>query len=149
MAESLKTKNTLLNITLFFLGLILLFIAYNIYLSLQKPSDEDLEEKNISGKIIQVKVLNGTQTDGLAKKLTDFLRSKNFDVVIQGNYNERNVKKTFIIDHRGDKKILRKIIKVLKIDPDQVKTDIKEFELSDVTIVIGEDYQKLNSEIKW
>ncbi|NPV12450.1 MAG: LytR C-terminal domain-containing protein [Ignavibacteria bacterium] len=149
MAESLKTKNTLLNITLFFLGLILLFIAYNIYLSLQKPSDEDLEEKNISGKIIQVKVLNGTQTDGLAKKLTDFLRSKNFDVVIQGNYNERNVKKTFIIDHRGDKKILRKIIKVLKIDPDQVKTDIKEFELTDVTIVIGEDYQKLNSEIKW
>jgi hypothetical protein len=149
VAESLKTKNTLLNITLFFLGLILLFIAYNIYLSLQKPSDEDLEEKNISGKIIQVKVLNGTQTDGLAKKLTDFLRSKNFDVVIQGNYNERNVKKTFIIDHRGDKKILRKIIKVLKIDPDQVKTDIKEFELSDVTIVIGEDYQKLNSEIKW
>ncbi|GIV45459.1 MAG: hypothetical protein KatS3mg036_0277 [Ignavibacterium sp.] len=149
MAESLKTKNTLLNITLFFLGLILLFIAYNIYLSLQKPSDEDLEEKNISGKIIQVKVLNGTQTDGLAKKLTDFLRSKNFDVVIQGNYNERNVKKTFIIDHRGDKKILRKIIRVLKIDPDQVKTDIKEFELTDVTIVIGEDYQKLNSEIKW
>lgn len=149
MAESLKTKNTLLNITLFFLGLILLFIAYNIYLSLQKPSDEDLEEKNISGKIIQVKVLNGTQTDGLAKKLTDFLRSKNFDVVVQGNFRERDVKKTFIIDHRGDKKILRKIIRVLKIDPDQVKTDIKEFELTDVTIVIGEDYQKLNSEIKW
>jgi len=37
----------------------------------------------------------------------------------------------------------------LKIDPNQVRTDKKEFELTDITIVIGEDYQKLNSEIKW
>lgn len=150
MAESLKTKNTLLNIILFILGLFILFILYNIYLSFQTSQDVDLDEQNNTGRIIQVRVLNGTQTDGLAKKLSDYLRSKNFDVVVQGNYSTRDVKKTFIIDHLGDKKVLRRTIRVLKLDPDQVKTDIKrEFELTDITIVIGEDYQKLNSEIKW
>lgn len=149
MTDSLKTKNTLLNITLFILGLILLFVAYNVYLSLQNPQDEDLEDKQSTGKIIQVRVLNGTQTDGLAKKLSDYLRKKNFDVVVQGNYSTRDVRKTFLIDHLGDKKVLRRVIRVLKIDPNQVRTDKKEFELTDITIVIGEDYQKLNSEIKW
>lgn len=148
MAGSLKTKNTLLNITLFIFTLIFLFIAYNVYLALQKsPVDED--DLNSTGQIIQVRVLNGTMVDGLAKKLSDFLRSKNFDVVIQGNYTSRDVKKTFIIDHLGDKKVLRRTLRVLRLNVNQVKTDIKEFELTDITIVIGEDYQKLNSEIKW
>jgi hypothetical protein len=114
-----------------------------------RQSEEESEALNPTGRIIQVKVLNGTQVDGLAKKLSDFLKSKNYDVVIQGNYSNRNVKKTFIIDHLGDKKVLKRTIRLLKIDPDQVQTDIKEFELTDLTIVIGEDYQKLNSEIKW
>lgn len=148
MAGSLKTKNTLLNITLFILSLFLIFIFYNVYLSLQSSEDE-AEELNPTGRIIQVRVLNGTQIDGLAKKLTDYLRSKNFDVVVQGNYSTRDVKKTFIIDHLGDKKVLRRVIRVLRIDPDQVQKDLKEYELTDITIVIGADYQKLNSEIKW
>jgi len=149
VAGNLKTKNTLLNISLFILGLFLLLIAYNIYLSLHKPQEEDLEDEISSGRVIQIRVLNGTQTDGLAKKLSDFLRTKNFDVVIQGNYSNRDVKKSFIIDHLGDKKVLRRTIRVLKINPDQVITEKKDFELIDITIVIGEDYQKLNSEIKW
>lgn len=148
MARSLRTKNTLLNITLFVLSLILLFIFYNLYLSFQK-SEEDEEDINPTGRIIQVKVLNGTQKEGLAKKLSDYLRSKNFDVVLQGNYSSRDVKKTFVIDHLGDKKVVRRVIRVLRISPDQVQTDINEYQLTDITIVIGEDYQKLNSEIKW
>lgn len=148
MTDSLKTKNTILNITLFILSLFLIFVLYNVYLSL-RSSNEEAEELNPTGRIIQVSVLNGTQIDGLAKKLTDFLRSKNFDVVIQGNYNSRNVKRTFVVDHLGDKRVLRRVIRALKIDPDQVQTDLKEYNLTDITIVIGEDYQKLNSEIKW
>ncbi len=148
MAGSLRTKNTLLNITLFILSLFLIFIFFNLYLSLQK-SDEEIEDQNPTGRIIQVKVLNGTQVDGLAKKLSDFLRTKNFDVVIHGNYSSRDVKKTFIIDHLGDKKVIRRVTRILKIDPNQIKSEIKDFELTDITIVIGEDYQKLNREIKW
>lgn len=148
MASSLKTKNTLLNITLFVLSLILLFIFYNLYLSFQKPED-DTEDLNPTGQIIQVQVLNGTGREGLAKKLSDYLKSKNFDVVVQGNYSSRDVKRTFVIDHLGDKKVVRRIIRVLKISPDQVQTDLNEYQLTDITIVIGEDYQKLNSEIKW
>ncbi|MFN4111271.1 MAG: LytR C-terminal domain-containing protein [Ignavibacteria bacterium] len=148
MVGSLRTKNTLLNITLFILSLFLIFIFYNVYLSLRN-SNEESDELNPTGRIVQVRILNGTQKDGLAKKLTDFLRSKNFDVVIQGNYTSRDVKKTFIIDHLGDKKVLKRIIRVLRIDPDKVRVDLKEYDITDITIVIGEDYQKLNSEIKW
>lgn len=148
MASSLKTKNTLLNITLFVLSFVLLFIFYNLYLSFQKPED-DTEDLNPTGQIIQVQVLNGTGKEGLAKKLSDYLKSKNFDVVVQGNYSSRDVKRTFVIDHLGDKKVVRRIIRVLKISPDQVQIDLNEYQLTDITIVIGEDYQKLNSEIKW
>ncbi len=149
MTDSIKTKNILLNITLFILGLLFLFIVYNVYLSLKKSPYEDLEDKHSTGRIIQVRILNGTQTDGLAKKLSDYLRMMNFDVVVQGNYSTRDVRKTFVIDHLGDKRVLRRVIRILKIDPNQVRTEKKEFELTDITIVIGEDYQKLNSEIKW
>lgn len=148
MTGSLKTKNTLLNITLFILSLLLLFILYNLYLSF-RASEEEIEDLNPTGKIIQVKVLNGTQVDGLAKKLSDYLRSKNYDVVVQGNYTTRDVKKTFIIDHIGDKRALKRTIRILRISPDQVQTEINEYGLTDITIVIGEDYQKLNREIQW
>ncbi len=146
MFGSLKTKNTLLNITIFFLSLFLFIIFYSLYLSLQKSSDD---EENSTGRIIQVRVLNGTEVDGLARKLSDYLRDKNFDVVIQGNYWDRNIQKTFIIDHLGDKKVVKRVIRTLRISPDRVEEDLKEFDLTDITIVIGEDYQKLNSEIKW
>lgn len=148
MTRSLRTKNTLLNITLFILSLLLLFIFYNLYLSL-RSSDEETDEFYSTGRIIQVRILNGTQIDGLAKKLADYLRSKNFDVVMQGNYDSRNVKKTFVIDHLGDKNVLKRVMRVLKIEPDQVQFELKEYQITDITIVIGADYQKLNSEIKW
>jgi hypothetical protein len=149
VAGNLKTKNTILNISLFLLGLFLLLIAYNIYLSLNKSQDEDLEDQSSTGRIVQVRVLNGTQIEGLAQKLTDYLRTKNFDVVVQGNYSTRNVERTFIIIHTDDKKVLRRLKRILRINPDQVVIENRDFELTDITIVIGEDYQKLSSEIKW
>lgn len=149
MAGNLKTKNTILNISLFLLGLFLLLIAYNIYLSLNKSQDEDLEDQSSTGRIVQVRVLNGTQIEGLAQKLSDYLRTKNFDVVVQGNYSTRNVERTFIIIHTDDKKVLRRLKRILRINPDQVVIENRDFELTDITIVIGEDYQKLTSEIKW
>lgn len=149
MAGNLKTKNTILNISLFLLGLFLLLIAYNIYLSLNKSQEEDLEDQSSTGRIVQVRVLNGTQIEGLAQKLSDYLRTKNFDVVVQGNYSTRNVERTFIIIHTDDKKVLRRLKRILRINPDQVVIENRDFELTDITIVIGEDYQKLSSEIKW
>jgi len=149
VAGNLKTKNTILNISLFLLGLFLLLIAYNIYLSLNKSQDEDLKDQSSTGRIVQVRVLNGTQIEGLAQKFSDYLRTKNFDVVVQGNYSTRNVERTFIIIHTDDKKVLRRLKRILRINPDQVVIENRDFELTDITIVIGKDYQKLTSEIKW
>lgn len=149
MSWSLKTKNTLLNITLFVLGLFLLFYFYNAYLNLKKSSEKEDKDKPSTGNIIQVEVLNGTSNSGLAKKLSDYLKEKNFDVVIQGNYDSQDVKRTFIIDHLGDELAVRRTLRVLGLKPERVRRETRAYQLTDITIVIGEDYQQLNSDIKW
>lgn len=149
MSWSLRTRNTLLNIILFILGFILLFYFYNIYLGTKNSSSTDEEDLPSTGRIIQVEVLNGTQNSGLAKKLSEYLRSKNFDVVIQGNYQSLDVKRTFIIDHLGNDQVVKRTLRVLGLKPERVRKEIRDFQLTDITIVIGKDYQQLNSEIKW
>lgn len=149
MSWSLRTKNTLLNIILFILGLILLFYLYNAYLNFKKSPDNDENAYRSTGSIIQVEVLNGTSNPGLAKKLSDYLKEKNFDVVIQGNHESQDVKRTFIIDHLGDELALKRTLRVLGLKPDRVRKENRGYQLTDITIVIGEDYQQLNSDIKW
>lgn len=149
MSWSLRTKNTLLNITLFVLGLLVFFYLYNAYLNLQESPEKDENGYPTTGSIIQVEVLNGTSNPGLAKKLSDYLKEKNFDVVIQGNYESQDVRRTFLIDHLGDELALKRTLRVLGLKPDRVRKENRGYQLTDITIVIGEDYQQLNSDIKW
>lgn len=141
-----NTSNTLLNISLFVIVLLLFIISYSVYLKITSPKEN--ESSDVTGRIIQVRVLNGTQIDGLAREVSNYLRTKNFDVLYQGNYSDRNLKNTFIIDHTGDKTIVKRIIRIIGISPDQVVQEIQENSLTDITIVLGEDYRKLKIELK-
>lgn len=141
-----NTSNTLLNISLFFIILLLFIISYSVYLKITSPKEN--ESSDVTGRIIQVRVLNGTQIDGLAREVSNYLRTKNLDVLYQGNYSDRNLKNTFIIDHTGDKTIVKRIIRIIGISPDQVVQEIQENSLTDITIVLGEDYRKLKIELK-
>lgn len=141
-----NTSNTLLNISLFVIVLLLFIITYSVYLKITSPKEN--ESSVVTGRIIQVRVLNGTQIDGLAREVSNYLRTKNLDVLYQGNYSDRNLKNTFIIDHTGDKTIVKRIIRIIGISPDQVVQEIQENSLTDITIVLGEDYRKLKIELK-
>lgn len=141
-----NTSNTLLNISLFVIVLLLFIISYSVYLKITSPKEN--ESSDVTGRIIQVRVLNGTQIDGLAREVSNYLRTKNLDVLYQGNYSDRNLKNTFIIDHTGDKTIVKRIIRIIGISPDQVVQEIQENGLTDITIVLGEDYRKLKIELK-
>lgn len=141
-----NTSNTLLNISLFVIVLLLFIITYSVYLKITSPKEN--ESSVVTGRIIQVCVLNGTQIDGLAREVSNYLRTKNLDVLYQGNYSYRNLKNTFIIDHTGDKTIVKRIIRIIGISPDQVVQEIQENSLTDITIVLGEDYRKLKIELK-
>lgn len=120
-------------------------MGYSIYIKLHSVASIPEEQEQI-GRAIQVMVLNGTEVQGLAIKVGDYLRKKNYDVVYTGNYEVKNVKNTFVIDHLGNKRILRKVLRILNISEDFVKEDINENLLQDYTIVIGEDYRKLKIE---
>lgn len=146
MGNNTKTTNTLLNISLFIIVFLLFIISYSVYLKITSPKEN--ESSDVTGRIIQVRVLNGTQIDGLAREVSNYLRTKNLDVLYQGNYSDRNLKNTFIIDHTGDKTIVKRIIRIIGISPDQVVQEIQENSLADITIVLGEDYRKLKIELK-
>lgn len=147
MTELKKSKNTLLNIFLFILFLLIIFIGYTIYLKYSvKPAVDTIDNVNPTGNIIQVEVLNGTEVKGLAEKVTNYLRSKNVDVVYQGNYKRNDIQQSFLIDRIGNDAAAKKISKLLGINPNNIKTDLKEDFFLDVTIIIGNDYSKLKIE---
>ncbi len=142
MSVSIKIKNTILNVLLFVFLLFFIIIGLSVYIK-HSHSFNDSEESDNIGRAIQVIVLNGTTIQGLASKFGEYLREKDFDVVFTGNYQASNVEQSFIIDHTNNKKILRKVLRTLNIHQDQVKKDVNESLIQDVTIVIGKDYQKL------
>lgn len=146
MTQARSGRNTLLNIFLFIFILIILFVSYTIYLKFTAKSPEEIEEENPTGSIIQVEVLNGTEVRGLAEKVTNYLRSKNIDVVQQGNYKRNDILQSFIIDRIGNKNNAKKVARALGINYDQIRTEVNQDFFLDVTIVLGADYQKLNLE---
>jgi hypothetical protein len=146
VAELRSGRNTLLNIFLFIFILILLFILYTLYLKFTAKSPDEFEEENPTGSIIQVEVLNGTNVRGLAEKVTNYLRSKNVDVVQQGNHKRSDVLQSYIIDRTGNQNNAKKLARILGINYDKIRTEVNHDFFLDLTIVIGADYQKLKLE---
>jgi len=146
VAAQSSGKNTLLNIFLFIFIIIILFVAYTIYLKFSVKSQEELEAENPTGAIIQVEVLNGTKVRGLAEKVTNYLRSKNIDVVQQGNYKRDDVLQSYVVDRIGNTSNTKKIARTLGINFEQIRTEINQDFFLDVTIVLGADYEKFKLE---
>jgi len=92
---------------------------------------------------MQVEVLNGCGTAGIAAVATDFLRASDVDVIYSGNFNRFDVEQSMILDRVGDKDNAEKIAGILGIDDEQVKTEINPNRQLDVSVVLGKDYLNL------
>jgi len=96
-------------------------------------------------KILKVEVLNGCGKAGVAKKLTEYLRQKNIDVVEYGNFERWDLSETLVIDRRSqdlrNAKIIGKIIGV----EDRMFPQISPQRQLDVTIIIGQNYKQLRA----
>lgn len=140
--------NLSLNIIIFFLASLTIYLGYSIIIKLNdKPKIvEEVENlKNQPSEIIQVEVLNGCGISGVADRFTDFLRNKNVDVVNIGNYSSFDIEETFVIDRVGNKANAFKVADLLGITRKSNSiTQLNEDLFLDVTIVIGKDYYKLN-----
>jgi len=94
---------------------------------------------------IEVEVLNGCGVPYLAARTTDFLRSKNFDVVFEGNMENQSYQHTLIIQRNEKVESLIKIADSFDIDlRDSIHIQITPDEslCLDVTVILGADYKR-------
>lgn len=91
---------------------------------------------------IQLDVLNGVGRTNLAQQMTDYLRSRGFDVVETGNFGEE-LEKTLVIDRTGNGQAAVQVAEALGVPLDQVMQKIDKTLYLDVSVYIGKDYQSL------
>jgi hypothetical protein len=92
---------------------------------------------------IQVEVLNGCGKDGLARRVTEFLRKKEVDVVSQGNYLNFDVRNSIILDRVDNPERASQLAKILGISRDQIQVKKDSNLQLDATVVLGADYKSL------
>jgi hypothetical protein len=140
-----KATNLFLNIIIFLLLVIIIFIGYSIYLKIQTPAAAPVSEEFVekSSEIIQVEVLNGCGVPGVADKFTDYLRKRNFDVVHLGNYISFDIDHTMVIDRAGKKANAVKVAEALGIGEENILQQLNKDYFLDVSLIIGKDFQKL------
>jgi len=138
-------KSLVFNITIFVLACIILLMSYSLYQKIfngnQKIFKEESDE-NIS-EIIQVEVLNGCGVGGVAERFTEYLRANGCDVVSTSNYSQFDVQQTIVIDRTGKSVNAEHVAELLGVK-NFITQKNKEYFL-DVSIIIGNDYNKLKA----
>jgi hypothetical protein len=120
-------------------------MLYSIFVKFNSSSDNYVisENKGEASEIIQVDVLNGCGVGGVADRFTDFLRSKNIDVVGIKNYISFDVDETMVIDRTGNEANAKKVADLLGIKKDNIITQLNKDYFIDVSIIVGRDYFNL------
>ena len=108
-----------------------------------KKNDQKQEPVTPVKQKMQVEVLNGCGTAGIAKSVTDFLRKSEIDVVYLGNYKNFKVAKSQVIDRTGNLENARKIARILGVNEKQVKSEIDKSKQLKASILLGKDYKSL------
>ena len=144
---NLKTSasNFFYNLIIVFLGAIIIFLSYSLYLKIKdrEYAERELANKKLAAPIVQVEVLNGCGISGVAEKFTDYLRSNHFDVVQTGNYISFDVSKSMVIDRTGNKANAVKVADALGIDHKNIIQQINNDYILDVSLIIGKDFKQL------
>jgi hypothetical protein len=100
------------------------------------PSVSD-DARAPEGVRIKIEVLNATQTRGLARKATLYLRDRGFDVVGSGNVTEQRAK-SVVYDRSGHPDWARLVGRAM-LAPVVAQRDSSRY--LDVTVLIGADWR--------
>ena len=101
--------------------------------------------EEITGHKITVEIYNGCGIPKLANLYTEFLRSEGFDVIDSRNADNFDYTKTQILHHQGDKARALSLSKTMKIDESLITEEQSHYLIHDLTLILGGDYQQLNS----
>ncbi|MHB1687583.1 MAG: LytR C-terminal domain-containing protein [Ignavibacteriaceae bacterium] len=140
-----STSNLLINIIIFILGILIIFLGYSLFQKIQSGRNTEIQKINSrkTSPTIQVEVLNGCGIPGAADNFTSFLRKNNFDVVQIGNYISFDVEKSMVIDRVGNTANAIKIADALGIDRKNIIQQINKNYFLDASVVIGKDFDSL------
>lgn len=146
--SSTSTNNLLLNTAIGFLSVLLLLLVVGLFTRIIYPrifnERTDLQSELIS-EIIQIEVLNGCGVSGIANAYTGLLRKNGFDVVETGNFKSFDVQETIIVSRSGIMKNAHRVANALGVSEDNVILESSPDYYLDVSVIIGHDYEKLNT----
>lgn len=118
-------------------------MSYSIYLKISSHNSLKEIDQQVAVEIVQLEVLNGCGYPGITETFTDYLRSRNFDVVSRGNYRSFEIDNSFVIDRTGNTANAEKVADVLGIDRKYIVQQTSDEYFLDCSLVIGKDFNKL------
>lgn len=150
-----KVKSAIMVVVNYLLLIVnLMFIVSWIFQEL-RASDGNVEYEPVAvqeiiekqTKIIQIEVLNGCGVNKLAQNLTNFLRDiKDFDVVDYKDYERYDIPETLVIDRKSmDMRYAKIVANKLGVKSTNILPQLNQARNSDVSIIIGADYNKLKA----
>jgi LCP family protein required for cell wall assembly len=92
----------------------------------------------------RVAVLNGSYAEGVAGITSDYFKSQGMNIVLTDNSSEK-VAITLLVDHSGKPYLLKYLMTIMNIGPSQVRTRFDPNSITDVDIIIGNDWAYNNS----
>lgn len=127
------------------LSVVLLAVVVAVVFLMGRGDGTAQSEVVLEGRVhtIQLDVLNATGETKLAQRMTDYLRSRGFDVVEIGNYREP-LERTLVIDRTGDARAAVQVAEALGVPMEQVMQKIDKTLYLDVSVFIGGDYPNLS-----
>src|SRR5690625_7269064 len=102
--KSSHKKDFFLSFSIGFLSVVLLALVFGLVMRFLYPRIDTTSaatDSTLVSSVIQLEVLNGCGTPGLATLYTQKLREYGFDVVETGNFDHFNVTESFIISRNG------------------------------------------------
>ncbi|MEL0011003.1 MAG: LytR C-terminal domain-containing protein [Bacteroidota bacterium] len=144
-----SSNNLYLHAAIGFLSLLLLLLLLAVVTRVIFPRiQNERAESNaqLISDIIQLEVLNGCGVPGIANAYTSVLRKNGFDVVETGNFDHFDVPNTMVISRSGVMANARRVADALGVDQVHVIREESPDFFLDVTVVIGNDYETLNTD---
>lgn len=152
MAETSSRENFpnqfVLNAVIGFLSLLLFVLIAALFTRLIYPrilNERADQNSRLISSVIQVEVLNGSGINGIAGKYTEILRDNGFDVVETGNFETFGLEETIVISRSDVMENAYRVADALGIPNENVILESSPDYYLDVTLVLGLDYEKLNT----
>jgi hypothetical protein len=124
-------------------------LCITLYILANRKSNTSVSEGAyvpvVTGKSLEVEVLDGAGSMRAAQYMTNVLRAQGYDVVEMKKNNGEIEERTFIFDRSGNIEAAKKLATALGVSQDKVFQKIDRTRYVDLTVVMGKDYSQLKA----